>query len=311
MTTHTRSIPVSYLAVTFMLAGCILNTTPAHAATICTFSTDLTIGSESNAVKCLQQYLNAGGFTVSESGVGSVGHETTQFKAKTHAAVKLWQKANGITPMTGTFGAKSRAKYLELTTKVSVPTTTPTPTPAPVPTPAPTPTTESGDVKAARAAISKARDSFRNTQNDYEDAHDSGDSTGQAKTYLADVQSKLMDALYAFVDGDYGMALDASKSAQNFINNASDEMDGKSGNGDRNDAKDAISKVRIEVNSAQDKVNKADGKGTKTARADSYLAKARKAISDAQDSYKSEDYNDAISYIDDAKVYISDALDAI
>ena len=102
----------------------------ARAAT-CTFTSNLELGVESEAVRCLQRYLNENGFTVSASGVGSKGRETNQYQTKTVAAVQKWQTANGISPATGTFGPISRAKYIVLTSPS-----------APVPTiPVPQPTT--------------------------------------------------------------------------------------------------------------------------------------------------------------------------
>src|SRR5262245_11723790 len=68
----------------------------ARAATNCGFTRDLAIGAVGEDVRCLQQYLNGAGYVVSTSGVGSPGSETTQFQAKTSAAVAKWQAANGL-----------------------------------------------------------------------------------------------------------------------------------------------------------------------------------------------------------------------
>lgn len=102
-------------------------TTGGSGATACTFTRDLTIGVTGDDVKCLQQYLNSKGFTVSATGAGSVGNESTYFGAKTAAAAGKWQAANGVTPSVGYFGAKSRAKYAAIggTGPVTTPGTTP------------------------------------------------------------------------------------------------------------------------------------------------------------------------------------------
>jgi len=60
-------------------------------------------------VKALQQWLNANGYRVAESGYGSPGNETTKFGGATKAALIKFQKANGITPAVGYFGPKTRA----------------------------------------------------------------------------------------------------------------------------------------------------------------------------------------------------------
>lgn len=315
MTTHPRYISSAFFVAAFVLATAGLHATSAYAATICAFSTDLKVGSESDAVKCLQQYLNAHGFTVSASGVGSVGHETTQFKAKTEAAVKAWQTANGVTPVTGTFGSKSRAKYMELMAAASTPTTTPTTTPVTTPTSTPSPTTTtSTDTSAmtnARKVISKAHDSYDSVKNDYENAHEDGDNTGSAKTNLSDAQDKLMAALYAYVSGDYGQAAANANDAQNLINTASQQIDGKGGTGSRDDARSAIKKAKDDFNAARNKVNDADDRGKSTSRADNYLNQAQSSISDAQDSYDSKDYNDAINSTKEAASFVKKALAAI
>lgn len=100
------------------------------AAPACTFTATLKIASRSDAVKCLQQYLNGAGYTVATSGAGSSGNETTYFGSKTAAAVKSWQAANTLAA-DGVFGPASRAKYSALAA-VTPPTTTPPTTPPPV-----------------------------------------------------------------------------------------------------------------------------------------------------------------------------------
>lgn len=73
------------------------------------FKSDLSVGSLGSEVKALQEFLNAHGYTVSTSGPGSAGNETTTFGSATRAALIKYQKANGITPAVGYFGPKTRA----------------------------------------------------------------------------------------------------------------------------------------------------------------------------------------------------------
>ena len=70
---------------------------------------DLQTGSISEDVRNLQKYLNAKGYTVSTSGAGAPGHETTTFGAATRAALIKFQKANKISPASGYFGPLTRA----------------------------------------------------------------------------------------------------------------------------------------------------------------------------------------------------------
>lgn len=80
------------------------------------FTRALRLGDSGSDVKKLQEFLNAKGFTVSQSGPGSTGHETTFFGRATEAAVKKFQEAYAdqiLTPLglksgTGIFGAATR-----------------------------------------------------------------------------------------------------------------------------------------------------------------------------------------------------------
>jgi hypothetical protein len=82
---------------------------PTIAITSTMFARSLTLGSQGNDVKSLQIYLNTHGFTVSNAGPGSLGHETVFFGLLTRAALIKFQKAHGITPYIGYFGPITRA----------------------------------------------------------------------------------------------------------------------------------------------------------------------------------------------------------
>jgi len=73
------------------------------------FKRDLQVGSIGEDVKALQVWLNSKGYTVAASGAGSPGQETSKFGAATRAALAKYQKAEGISPAAGYFGAKTRA----------------------------------------------------------------------------------------------------------------------------------------------------------------------------------------------------------
>ena len=72
------------------------------------FTRDLEVGGTGDDVLALQQFLNANGFQVSDSGPGSPGNETSTFGGLTRAALAKFQAANGITPSVGYFGPKTR-----------------------------------------------------------------------------------------------------------------------------------------------------------------------------------------------------------
>jgi len=89
--------------------GTVVTPAPQSGSSKGTFTRTLTIGSSGNDVKSLQQFLNAQGFTVSTSGAGAKGSESTTFGSKTKAALAKFQAANKITPSVGYFGAITRA----------------------------------------------------------------------------------------------------------------------------------------------------------------------------------------------------------
>lgn len=68
------------------------------------FSRNLTLGSEGEDVRTLQKFLNARGFTVSPTGAGSPGNESTYFGDLTREALARFQVQQGIEPAVGYFG---------------------------------------------------------------------------------------------------------------------------------------------------------------------------------------------------------------
>ncbi len=73
---------------------------------------NLTVGSQGEDVRQLQQFLNARGFAVAASGPGSVGNETTYFGPLTRAALARFQTSANVNPPQGFFGPITRA-YLQ------------------------------------------------------------------------------------------------------------------------------------------------------------------------------------------------------
>ncbi len=81
----------------------------AQLAGTVSFKRDLQVGASGADVKALQVYLNTHGYVVAKSGAGSPGNETTKFGGATKAALIKLQKAVGLKPPAGYFGAKTRA----------------------------------------------------------------------------------------------------------------------------------------------------------------------------------------------------------
>ena len=91
---------------------------------VCTFTRNLYSGVSGADVKCLQQYLNAAGFKLAETGAGSPGNETEYYGPRTQAAVQAWQDAKGVVygAYGGYFGPLSRAKFAEVAVEPTEPT---------------------------------------------------------------------------------------------------------------------------------------------------------------------------------------------
>lgn len=138
-------------------------TPPPSGAAPCSFTRNLSTGSEGQDVWCLQVYLNSAGFTVASTGAGSPGNETTYFGARTKAAVISWQNANvaqvlrpvGLSAGTGFWGSSSRNHYNTLVSAYVPPPPPPPPPPpgaSPLPpgaSPAPVPAGSGLTVSAA------------------------------------------------------------------------------------------------------------------------------------------------------------------
>jgi peptidoglycan hydrolase-like protein with peptidoglycan-binding domain len=82
------------------------------------FTQTLSLGTTHPEVKTLQQLLNSNGYTVSLTGPGSKGSETTTFGPATERAVKALQSKYKITP-TGTVGSITRLVLSTLPFKVT------------------------------------------------------------------------------------------------------------------------------------------------------------------------------------------------
>jgi peptidoglycan hydrolase-like protein with peptidoglycan-binding domain/sugar lactone lactonase YvrE len=85
-----------------------VSTTASSSAVTYDFTRSLGIGSIGLAVKALQGFLNTNGFTVTTSGPGSPGNETSYFGPATQNVVARFQKYHGIVPDSGYFGPITR-----------------------------------------------------------------------------------------------------------------------------------------------------------------------------------------------------------
>jgi peptidoglycan hydrolase-like protein with peptidoglycan-binding domain len=84
------------------------------SASLPSFTRNLTIGSVGSDVMELQELLNQWGYTITASGPGSPGHESTYFGSLTTKAVQKFQSANHISPVSGFVGTLTRGKLNQL-----------------------------------------------------------------------------------------------------------------------------------------------------------------------------------------------------
>ncbi len=88
--------------------------TPTSTTSLPPFVRNLTVGSTGSDDLELQQLLNQWGYTITSSGPGSPGNETTYFGSLTAKAVQKFQAANDISPVSGYVGPLTRAKLNSL-----------------------------------------------------------------------------------------------------------------------------------------------------------------------------------------------------
>ena len=90
---------------------------PSHVSAL-SISKDYQLWDTSPNVRALQQWLNADGYPLAESGTGSPGQETDTFGPLTYQALAKFQQANGL-PASGYLGPLTRAKIAEVPSAAS------------------------------------------------------------------------------------------------------------------------------------------------------------------------------------------------
>ena len=93
-----RGIKVlSIISITFLLLTFFsIPIDKVEAQTLLNINKTLKYGTVGTEVQELQKFLNDSGFTVSTTGAGSPGNETTFFGSATQKAVESFQKANKL-----------------------------------------------------------------------------------------------------------------------------------------------------------------------------------------------------------------------
>lgn len=304
----------------------------SQAASSCQFTRDLKLGVTAPEVKCLQQYLNANGFIVSDTGAGSTGKETDEYKVLTEAAVVSWQKANDVSPTSGYFGSKSRAKYDQLISGsgpikqvLGASTSTDSATGSSFNLQAQVDALMSqlaGGVKSIIAenpitptvtTVKTILDVLKNTLDAIDNAEEAIDDNLKSRN-IDDATDSIRDARADLYNGLRAMIAGDSVKAKSFFSDAAANAD---------DAKDIVSKkassnlinrledLRDDLDDAQDDIDAADDDGEDVADAQDYLDDADDYLDDAEDALDDKDEVKAKKYLDRAEGSIEDALDEL
>lgn len=263
--------------------------------TQCVFNRDLWLGSFGEDVRCLQRYLNASGYPVAYSGVGSYGREGYSFGPMTQAAVMRWQAATGQQP-TGFFRVSALAG------SGSNPFSN---------TPIYDQDNNDSDREDARDAIDDARDAIDDANDDIDDADDKGKNVDEAEDLLDDARDDLRKARRAYNDGDYDDAVDFAEDAEDTAEDAVDEIGSSSNSGTESAARRALEDADDAIDDAWEEIDDADDDGYDVDDAEDTLEEAEDAYDDAKDAYDDKNYSKAIRLAEDAEDLADDAVDEI
>lgn len=135
LTAQINSLLSTIASLQAQLAGMTGGST-SGGSTCYNFTLNHKMGDQGGEVMNIQKFLNANGFTVSASGAGSAGNESSYFGAKTKAAVIAFQNANaasvlapvGLSAGTGYWGSSSRSYANTMCTGTGTGTTPTVPT---------------------------------------------------------------------------------------------------------------------------------------------------------------------------------------
>ncbi len=282
----------------------------------CGFTATLELGSDSEEVRCLQKYLNASGFVIAESGPGSVGKETSMFRALTKEALIKWQQSHNITPATGVFGEKSKATYLlDLVKKLSneqggqnVVVTDPVPDTEDTVS-ADIPDTDSEAKNDAERQITSAMVMILDTYDELDNVRD--DDPDEAVNIEEDTRESLKDLLESiktYFDGDYD---EAGSLAEDVLNDATDSFEDAGGESAKSKAEDILDDVEDFYDDLEELIADAEDQNEDVGDAPDLLEEARDLLDEAEEAFADGVYKQAISDANDAEDLLNEAEDEI
>lgn len=289
-----------------------------HAQT-CSFSRTLSLGSEGEDVRCLQKFLNNQGFIISNSGAGSVGKETDEFRSKTAAAVKSWQTSQAL-DADGFFGPSSQRTYNLINSE--------------------SPIFASNQSLVVSSEISKEVDQLKKlidtlnssktnetkqenfdssvaslveklyvARDDIEDAKDDDVDVDDAEEELNAGLENFLLYIKSVIDNDESK----QKSFSDRIKNSLDEIDAilEKESLDVDDLEDALNDFKDDLDELEDEIDDADDRGDDVDDAQDLFDEAEDLLDDAEDEFEREDYSDVREIIEELEDLINDIFDEL
>lgn len=325
-----RKISIAiFFALFLMLFLGVMQEVFAATLPVCNFQKDLELGMVDEDVRCLQQYLNASGYLVAPSGVGSSGHETNIFGNLTKAAVIRWQRAKGL-PGSGFFGPQSREQYKK---EVYAHSLAPTTSSREVITylqeqinqlrayvaalqnknqnSETTSNTNRKDLitkSDADTAINHAQDAINNAQNELDDFEVS--DTEKASTIINNANEALDAAKKYYNKGDYANAFRVAWTIPDLTRQALDEIDYADA-AIRKKAQSTIAAADNAIAIAESEIIKALNDGREIGDAKKILRDARSQYNNAQNLFDDKKYDQANAAAQNAINTTSNAISQI
>ena len=317
---------INIFKVIFLLAVAIITVSAVKDANAvsyatCSFYRDLTVGSRGEDVRCLQQYLQNGGYG---STFSSYGAPDGIFGQKTLQAVVQWQVSCGL-PGYGYFDSASQSKFMSgacgnygngTVLGASTTYTALYDVNTGKPLYGNNSNYNSISISNSSSKETKAMNKIEDALDEIEDAEDEiEDSTINlvaAKQSLEDAKDDIFDAIRAYFDKNFTKALNLAEDAIDNAEDARDEADGNNNNnGTKASAQNAIDDAEDAIDDARDEIEDAEDDRRDVNDAWDLLDEAEDALDDAEDAYDDGDYDDAEDFANDAEDFADDAVDEI
>lgn len=331
-----------FVALSMMMFVSIVNVDNVEAAG-CKFDRDLDSGvSDGDDILCLQKYLNQNGFLISSSGAGSKGKETNQFKTLTKEAVIKWQKDNKLSPSSGIFGPKSRAKYEELMSGTAVKTPASVPTlsngavdvspealalritelknqlSSTITTPVKPPSVSTATLTSVQKHLRLVAQSLQNSETKV-DANTGATDYKRALSSLTDARADFLSAVIYFIDGNTSQVetlltsveLDISYALKYIGATDTSTVSAPVVSSGATEANKKLDTVTASYNSARTKLSSALDDDKDVSESSDLLKQAKTLLTKSKTYITNENYKSSLDYTTDADDLIIKAVRAL